>query len=630
MNKIISPLLLSFIWLNISGQSIIYNLANIPEAIKEKASIIVHTENIDLKVESFEKATLTVQKIFTILNDEGKHALFFNEYSSKNISLEEAEIKVYDMNGKVKEKHKKRDMVTTAVGEGLIEDGYVTYYHITAASYPITIEFNYEQKIKSTLLLPDYRYVHVGEAVIESNFTARVPPEIGLRYKDFNSSIKPSISQDGNNKIYKWTVTNLAAIEPEEGTVSLRNIYPYVALVADNFSYYGFRGDLSSWKSFGLWINQLYKDLDVLPAEREQFFVQLVNGATTETEKVRRIYHYLQHNFRYVSIQLGIGGLKPFSAEFTDKKKYGDCKALSNYMKAALKSVGIKSYVAIINAEYNSLPVDPAFPANQFNHVILCVPGKQDSTWLECTSSSTDFGELGTFTENRNALLITEDGGVLVATPKSNPQANSFSTVTTITVADDLSAETETIFTVKGGYKEMMNEMIKEKKDEQKENIVASLGFKQPDDFELIPDANSNGCKSKLKMLLRNVYEFTAGSKYFISPRINKMWSKILPKSQNRKFDYYFRFPFEKNDTTVLKLPAGIKPDVLPKEKEFKCSYGNYKSMVWYNETENSIYSVATLTLNRHKILVAEYAPVKKFFDDIMQDDSQKIVVKKW
>ena len=365
-----SSLLISIFCLTVSGQEALYSLAGIPDAFKTKASVIVHVNDIDLKVESFDKSVLSVHKVFTVLNDEGKQALLFNEYTSKNISLESAEIKVYDINGKLKEKHKKKEMTTTAIGEGLIDDGYVTYYDITTSSYPVTIEFNYEQKFKSTLTMPDYRFISSGEAVLESNFTARVPAEIGLRYKAFNTSIKPAISDDGNYKLYKWKVKDLAPIEYEEGAVSAKNKYPYIALVADNFSHYGFRGDLSSWKNFGLWIRDLYKDLDILPADRQQFFSQLVKDASTDKEKIRRIYDYLQHNFRYVSIQLGIGGLRPFSAEFTDQKKYGDCKALSNYMRAALKSVGIKSYVAIINASYNEIPVDVDFPCNEFNHVI--------------------------------------------------------------------------------------------------------------------------------------------------------------------------------------------------------------------------------------------------------------------
>jgi transglutaminase-like putative cysteine protease len=627
--NIIYFLFLNFFSLTVSGQPGPYSLMAIPEAIKTKASIIIHVENIDLEVENLEKATLKVHKIFTVLNEEGKKALAFNEYSSKFISLEEAEIKVFDSNGKVKEKYKKKDMRTMSVGEGLIEDGYVTYYQITTTTYPLTVEFNYEQKIKSTLLIPDYRFMDTDEGIIESNYTVRVPAEIGLRYKSFNTSIRPEISEEGKYKVYKWVVRNLPPIEYEEGMASARSKYPYIAIVADNFSYYGFPGDLSTWKSFGLWIKDLYKDLDILPADRQQFFTQLVKDAATEKEKVNRIYNYLQQNFRYVSIQLGVGGLKPFSAEFTDQKKYGDCKALSNYMKAALKSVGIKSYVAIINAEYNEEPVDPDFPSNDFNHVILCVPAQKDSIWLECTSSTVEFGELGTFTENKNALLITDDGGKLVSTPKSQSTSNIFSTVTNVSVSDDLSAETETIFTTKGEYRQIMNDILKEKKDHQKEAIVFYFGFKQPDDFELSGIQSSGAFKSELKMAIAKVPEFSAGSKLFINPRVHKMWLNTLPKPENRKFDFYFHFPFEKYDTTIYKIPAGLKPDVLLKEKEIKCDYAFYKSTCWYKETENSIYSATTLILKQHKIPAAGYASVKKFFDNVMLDDAQRIVLKK-
>jgi transglutaminase-like putative cysteine protease len=629
INSLLVFILVSFGNLSAMAQSEIFSLAAVPEAIKHKASVITHLENIDIKVESTDKLILNVHKIFTVVNEEGKNALLFNEYSSKNISLEEAEIKVYDAKGKTIERHKKKDMATVAVGEGLIEDGYVTYYNISTSSYPVTIEINYQQKLRSTLFIPDYRFISSEEGIVESNYTARVPADIGFRYKNINTSIKPEISQEGSYKVYKWRVKDLAPLEYEEGAVSGKTKYPHIAIAADNFSYYGFPGNLSSWKSFGAWLNNLYAGLDALSPERQQFFAKLVSDAPDNKEKVRRIYNYLQQNFRYVSIQLGIGGFKPFSAEFTDQKKYGDCKALSNYMKAALKSVGIKSYVAIINAEYNGAPVDPDFPSNKFNHVILCVPGQKDSIWLECTSNTNDFGKLGTFTENRNALLVTEEGGVLVPTPKSSSSANILSTVTRINMQNDLSAEMETIFKSEGEYKEMMADILKENKDKQKETLVYYLGFRQPDDFEFIKDESSPAFNTKLKMILGKMPEFNAGSKMFINPRIYKISQSKLPKSENRKLDFYFRFPFEKYDTTILKLPAEFTHDVLPADKELKCDYAFYKTKYWYNKEENSVYAATSFILKQHKIPAASYASVKTYFDNVLLDDAQRMVVKK-
>ena len=323
-----------------------------------------------------------------------------------------------------------------------------------------------------------------------------------------------------------------------------------------------------------------------------------------------------------------MGGLKPFSASFTDEKKYGDCKALSNYMKAALKAVGVKSYVAIINAEYNEEPVDADFPANNFNHVILCVPQPKDSLWLECTSSTTEFDQLGTFTENRNALLITENGGVLVSTPRSEASENILNTRTVITMESDLSGSTETVFTTKGEYQEMMADVLKDKKDDQKEFMVLYMGYKEPDEFVLEKTGQESG-QTKMLMAVRKVPEFTAGDKFFFNPHINKIIARPLPKAENRKLDFYFRCPYEKKDTTIIKLPSNFHPDVFPKERTLSTSYTNYEFKSWYNEKENAIYTSTTLILKKHKIPAADYAAVKSFFDDVSKDDAQRVIVKK-
>jgi hypothetical protein len=613
----------------LAARSQVYNTALIPEELKKNAAYVALLDNTAVEVEDVDKATIKMQKVFTVLNEEGKSALSFAQSCSKYEMLDDAEIKVYDKNGKQTARYKKKDLGSVAVGEGLIEDGYLAYYRVSASTYPITVEFNYVLKLKSILNLPTYQLISGKEAVVESNYSIKFPEGINIRYKPKLTTITPQVSDDGKYKMYKWTVKNLSAIEDEDGSASDDSKYPHVDIAADQFAFYGNKGDQSSWKNFGGWINSLYAGLDELPADRQQFFRDYVKDAPDEVAKARMLYNYLQQNFRYVSIQLGIGGLKPFSATFTDQKKYGDCKALSNYMKATLKAVGIKSYVAIINAEYDREPVDPDFPGNQFNHVILCMPQPKDSIWLECTSSKAEFGVLGTFTENRNALLITEDGGVLVPTPISESSENVLATRTTLIMGDDLSGETETTVSSKGEYRQLVTDALKDKRDEQKEFIVRTLGYKEPDDFIFANTPGSSQSQTSIKMTLRKVPEFTAGDKYFLKPRLHKLVSRSLPAAADRKLDFYFFFPFENRDTTVIKLPANFQADVLPKEKTLSTNYTYYQSKSWYDEKENAIYTSTSFVLNRHKIAAKDYSIVKNFFDEVMKDDAQRIVIRK-
>jgi transglutaminase-like putative cysteine protease len=596
----------------------------------KNASVIKNEENILLEITAVDRFTYTVHKVETILSEKGKDELDFVQYTNKYISLENAEIKVLDVWGKQVTKFSKKDMTTVANGEGLIEDGYVTYLRIPAPAYPITIEYNYQLKFKGTVNYPSFNIMSSGEAVVKSIFTARVLKELDLRYKEKNVQLKPDITEDTKYKQYQWTITDMKPLEYEEGTAKYESRYPSIQLAPNRFSYYNNEGDLTSWKKFGAWIGNLYNGLDELPQERKDFFINMVKRASTDEEKARIIYEYLQKNFRYVSIQLGIGGLKPFSADFTDKKKYGDCKGLSNFMKAALKAVGIKSCLAIINAEYNSEPVDPDFPENGFNHVILCIPQAKDSIWLECTSNKTDFGVLGSFTENRNALLITNDGGVLVPTPVSQAKENVLTANTLAEISEDGSGTSVSTFTASGAYKEdIETDLIEEKKDDQKEFLIHTFGFKQPDEFEIGKNDNQQMLSTSIKMTIEKIPEFVAGDKMFIAPRLYKQCSAKLPKSNNRRLDFYFFNPFIKTDTTVYKLPEGFVVDALPSAKSFACEYGSYKNNYWFDAKTNLVYSTAKLELTQLKIPASKYASVKTFFDEVLQEDAQRIVIKK-
>jgi hypothetical protein len=170
---------------------------------------------------------------------------------------------------------------------------------------------------------------------------------------------------------------------------------------------------------------------------------------------------------------------------------------------------------------------------------------------------------------------------------------------------------------------------LKDKDDDKKEFLVNDLGFKQPDDFVFTDDKSNATQAIKLEMKVEKIPEFQAGSKMFISPRLYKLFKGNLPKSQNRRLDFYFLCPFEKMDTTIFKLPEGFVADAMPSVKEIKCEFANYTTKYWFNEKERAVYCTARLVLTQNKIPAAKYAAVKSFFDEVLLDGNQKLVVKK-
>lgn len=607
-----------------------YEAASIPDALKEGVHVVKRSEEIVFKVKDLDAASISIHEVYTILDEEGSEKLFFQIYTDKQRRIDEVDIRYYDAYGKQMGRYKKKDLKKQAYQSGLVSDGMIHYLSIGATGYPVTVEYDYVIDHTGTLTYPTYYIQESGESVQNSSYMAIVPAELDLRYMAQKTDLKPEIIVEGTNKLYKWTAKNLPAYKREEETVGATFYYPSIILAPNKFRHFNTYGEMTTWKAFGQWGYELQKGLDELTDERKAYFVTLVKNATSDREKVSLIYKYLQENFRYVSIQLGIGGVKPFPAKFTDEKKYGDCKALSLYMLAALKAVGIRSHTALINAYYNQEPVPAEFPCNRFDHMILCVPQPKDSIWLECTSNTAEFDILGTFTENRNALLLTENGGVLVSTPKSNANNNTMHSVTSIKLNEDGSGLTTTHIGSTGYYKDLLNQIVTAKKDDQKEMIVKSLGFKQPDEFDVARyTQEKEELDVNINLSIEKIPQFSAGSKMFLNPRVYPIWAKALPKSEGRKQDYYFKSPFIRTDTTIYNLPENFVAESIPAANTLKCDFASYSASYAYDKEKNQLLSVVKLELYQHKIPADKYADVKKFFDGVASADGQKLVIKK-
>jgi len=187
---------------------------------------------------------------------------------------------------------------------------------------------------------------------------------------------------------------------------------------------------------------------------------------------------------RYVSLQFGIGGYKPFTVKYVDEKKYGDCKALSNYMRYLLDVADIKSYPVLINAGYNAEPLDPTFPKTSFNHVILCVPDKADTVWLESTSNDNKAGFLGSFTEDRLGLLLTENGGSIIKTPASRYKNNLLSSYSEIFLDEKGGAKTQTRFYATGDIAFEFGQIKKLEPADMKLALTGYMNYRSAEVFE--------------------------------------------------------------------------------------------------------------------------------------------------
>jgi hypothetical protein len=453
MRQLFFCFILLTVALQVSAQNN-YSASLIPKDLLSYASAVVRNEEITTEVKSLDNVVYHVKRAITVLNSNGDDLAHMVLFYNKSITIKYIKGTALNEYGKAIEKFNEHDFQDeSAVEENtLFGDSRVKHYIPSITQYPYTLEYEFELKNKQSLAFDSWEPAPFdGLAVEKSTFHFVCDPNFNIRFKQFNLLADVSINKNKDGlKTYTWKVFNLKAHREEPLSLDGKNTQMRLLIAPEKFSFYGIEGSFTNWQQLGKWIYEnLIKSRGELPAETVQYIRNLTANIQNPNLKAKKIYEYMQQKTHYVSIQMGIGGWEPFPAAEVDKDGYGDCKALVNYTHALLNAAGIESYYCTVYGDHvkkTSLQAD--FASLQGNHVILCIPFKNDTTWLECTNQQLPFGYLGDFTDDRTVLACTPDGGKLLRTPKFAADKNTVTRQANFTLSEsgDLAGEMQTTF----------------------------------------------------------------------------------------------------------------------------------------------------------------------------------------
>jgi hypothetical protein len=333
----------------------------------------------------------------------------------------------------------------------------------------------------------------------------------------------------------------------------------------------------------------------------------------------------LQDNTRYINVSLGIGGMKPYPAEYVSKNKYGDCKALTNYMKAILKCAGIESYYSTIFAGAQPRDVIDEIPGQQFNHVILAVPLEKDTLWLENTSNTNPFGYTGTFTQNRKALLVDAGRSKLVNTPSLTEKDVQISTSAEFCIDFEGNANTKLKCIYRGDKFETFNSLHTQYNNDIQNSYVHdhipfpvfemknwTITKKDRDERIIVLNANIS-----VKHIVKSI-----GSERYFSILPSEIPDFTLPKS--RKLPVQLPYPLNMADTLIYRLPFTGKvtcPDSIAREGK----YGEFH--LRFKCEGNTITVYRNFVLHSGEISLAEYSDFYSFLASVRSDEKRKILI---
>ncbi|PWS29124.1 hypothetical protein DHW03_04680 [Pedobacter yonginense] len=631
MRSIITFILLCFLSNPVFCQDN-YDVDLIPSNLRNRANSCIRNEERVVDMQSPDNVMLNVKKAITVFNENGEEDARLVLHYDKNVSIKSIKGEIYNASGMLISKFNQNNFadVSAADGFSLFVDSRIKHYLPSINQFPYTIVYNFEIRSKQNLIIPDWVPKPGNDVSIEkSRYTFICRPTDVVRIKAQNFSGEPEESRTEKQITRIWKVSNVVAVKTEPYSPDAESYETSVKIAPQQFTYFGKRGSYSNWQDLGKWIyDDLLKGRNELAPSTIEYIKNLVKDEKTDQDKARKIYQYLQDKTRYISVQIGIGGFQPVPASEVDRLGYGDCKALVNYMQSLLRAVNIDSYYCVVEAGSTKKSFDASYASMvQGNHIILCMPLKGDTTWLECTSQKIPFGFLSDFTDDRLVLACTAEGGKLLHTPKLTTENNlQIRKADLILKADgNVTGKVNTVFS--GAQYDNQEHIIGKPVAEQHkllkdyydiDNIdFQSVIYSQKKDIH--PEVTEN-----IDINIKN-YAPVNAQKMFLQLNAFNI-KKSIPEVRNRTLPVYLNRGFTDEDEITYTLPDNVQMEFIkPERKNLKSPFGEYISKTTIDGKKLTYYR--KFVLNDGTFPATSYEAFSKFIADVNSADYLKLAL---
>lgn len=611
-----------------SAQS--YDTALIPKELLKGAHAVIRESNEHYVLKSVNDMQITSVRAVTVLNSSGDS--FSNVFIPYNPNTKVSGIKVelFDGEGKLMKTYSKKDFsdYTNNPSAALYVDDRVLVLRPLLTKYPYTVKTSFETNTSNTVYLSGFKPLNAFDIAVErAVMTIQNNSGIKIRKK---VSEKPMavLNQSEEGNLWKYSFENVQALTEEPFSPDLDYLVPQVEFSPEKFTLEGRQGDMTDWDSFGKWYySQLLTPVSAVTPEIAAE-VKALNLSGSTAEKVKTVYQYMQNKTRYVLIAMGIGGWQPMPAAEVSKKGYGDCKALTNYMRTLLYAAGIPSYFSVIYDGDSEQTFDKDFPRLSGNHAVLMVPTEEGNLWLENTSQRHAFNHLSFTSHHRNVLAVNENGIQIVNTPVYTPGQSKEKLTAQVAVNAEGGMTSVADFKFSGGQYDMNLRLFNLKSDEVKEamkNRYQQLKIEQI----AVNDLQNNRDEATISYALNlqaNSFAKKLGTDLFF-PVMPFYPTVTFTANEERQHPFEISFPFQDDYEIEYAAPEGYAFKEVPASVITSTEFGNYHITFQLKDKKLKVHRV--LTINKGLYPKEKYKDYVSFRKKTASSDNIKVLISK-
>lgn len=468
--------------------------------------------------------------------------------------------------------------------------------------------------------------VNPSVPTIRSRLILDVPQSVKPHIREDNLDFpRRDLERDGRH-VHIWATSDVEPPEPEVFTS-----WPDNGSMSINIA-----GPIE-WADVASWYAGLASDRYELTPPIEGKVADVVLGARTLDDSLRAVYDWINEEFRYVSLSLGMGGYQPRPPAAVFETKMGDCKDKATLFVAVARRMGVSGAVVLLDQFANADSTQPSLA--QFNHAIAAIERPGGRLYLDLTAELVPYGSLPPGSQGGFALLIHPDGrGETLTLPLDPPEANTseYRLVAQLNTEGEIAGDYQQThkgadsYALRGAMREYQQMSAKEKEQALRRMASSLFPGATGDSLEVFDSADGTipaGVSFDVQATdatsrLGDSYVFELPMPNFASP---SLIAELQRESRRHPIDIdQVVGPVSRSWVLELSLPDGWTAD-LPSDVEAESRFGDYQAS--YTQVGRTLKVVRKLSGRRGTAPRESIDELIEWLETISEDDVDYILL---
>ena len=513
------------------------------------------------------------------------------------------------------------------------DDSRVKYFNISFTGYGDVTRVETEKKYLDSKYLTAV-YFHSFYPAKEKVIRFRVPDWLQVDFREFNFEgykVTKQKTQEKGVTVYSFKLQNLVALKNEDRAIGAAYQFPHIVVVVRSFTYDGAAvkgfGDVADLYS---WYNFLYRKCVNKPDELKTKVTEIIKGKTTDTDKAKAIFYWVQDNIRYIAFEDGLAGFIPATAQDVYKAKYGDCKGMANLVTEMLKLAGLEAYMTWIGTRH--IPYNYTLPSLAVdNHCISTVVIGGKEYYLDGTEKYIPFGEYAWRIQGKEVLIGKGEKYEVKKIPVADKEKNKILTQTTFQLRDNV-LKGHVKATLTGEHRTNFHQYYHDLPNDDKKKLIQRFLEFGNKNLVVSNVKTSDLSNREIPVVVEGDidltnYVITEDKEIYLGIDFYPENLRSLNPEKDRQQDFALYSSYVAEDETELLLPAGYKVMSLPGPISEKAE--DYEVTGTYTAKDNKVLFKKVLSFNTGRIRKADFENWKAFARKLKDFNSNLILIKK-